>query len=394
MGRIYGTVDIRSNIPPSDIALAVRAPAEPPRPTGALADLQTLRSNQPVSQAHIGGQPYKVDPYKVGPHTPETVKQFLSLTLSNNRYESPAHLQTRAENYLRHRVAEQNILRETTEGLEQPESAVFKQTAWMGHLERGLWHGETRFGDNDREQLGREAFGTATPQPSSPFHGPRGLKLSDRARSAFAMMLHGASGPFTKDQARAGFELAQTGQVLAGRLKIDERVKFREENRVDAQRNGTHSTCTHGGMDLSLDPGTAMRDKAGLPVMSGTSGSSSDAAIATRFAAERAGTSSAAPDLSEAEGRKAITDLSHHYFRARGSSPPESVANSINKIRAEAGLEKKEEVDTLDIFTHSYPEIHAGVALTLAKAPGTDMNDAMQAATEEAALILRNARNE
>jgi hypothetical protein len=58
------------------------------------------------------------------------------------------------------------------------------------------------------------------------------------------MMLHGASGPFTKDQARAGFELAQTGQVLAGRLKIDERVKLREENRVDAQRNGTHSTRT------------------------------------------------------------------------------------------------------------------------------------------------------
>ncbi|WP_201779175.1 secretion protein EspV [Robbsia andropogonis] len=378
MDRIHGTADIQSNIPTSDTAPAIPAPAtsaKPPRVTGALADLQTLRDNRPVSQAHIGGRSYKV-----GPNTTPAVKQFLSRTLSNNRYESPAHLQTRAENYLRHRDAEQNILRATTEGLEQPESAVFKQTAWMGHLERGLWHGETRFGGNDREQLGQEALGNVTPQPGSPFHGPRGLKLSDRARSAFAMTLQGVSGPFTKDQARAGFEVAQTGQVLAGRLKIDERVIFRRENRVDAQRNGTHSTRTHGGMDLSQDLGTAMRDEVGLPVMSGTSGSSSDAAIATRFAAERAEKSPAAPDLSEAEGRKAITDLSHHYFRASGSSPPESMANGINKIRAEADLEEME-VDTLDIFTHSYPEIHAGVALTLAKAPGTDIT-AMREATQ------------
>jgi hypothetical protein len=337
-----------------------------------------------LSQAHIGTQPYQV-----GPDTPPVVKQFLEQGLSNNRYESLEHLQNRAENYLRHRDGERKILRATTEGLEQPESAVFRQTAWMGHLERGLWQNEVRFAGNDRAQLGQEALGAAEPKPGSPFHGARGLKLSDNARSAFSMMLHGAAGPFTKEQARAGFELAQTGQVLAGRLQIGERIQFRAENRVDAQRNGTHSTRTHGGMDLSEDLGTALRDEARLPVMSGTSGSSSDAAIATRFAAEQSDVSWAAPGLSEAAGRKAITDLSHNYFRADGSSPPESMAAGINKVRAEASLEQKK-VDTLDVFTHSYPEIHAGVALTLAGATSTD-KAAMQQATQEAERLLRDA---
>lgn len=56
--------------------------------------------------------------------------------------------------------------------------------------------------------------------------------------------------------------------------------------------------------------------------MSGTSGSSSDAALATRYAAEYFCKTWTAPGLNQAEGYKAISDLSHHYFRAEGSSPP------------------------------------------------------------------------
>ncbi|EFG3348774.1 secretion protein EspV, partial [Escherichia coli] len=275
------------------------------------------------------------------------------------------------------------------EGLTNPESPVFKQAAWMGHLERGLWKTETRWNGNDRDQLGKEALGSEEPKPGSPFYGSRGLKLSDSARSAFSMMLCGSAGPFTKEQTLSGFELAQTGQVLAGRLKIQERMTFRANNRVDAQRNGTHSTRTQTGMDLSQDIGTIMRDKAGLPVMSGTSGSSSDATLATRYAAEHFGKTWAAPGLSQAEGCKAISDLSHHYFRAEGSSPPQSMATGINKVRCDAGMEEKH-VNALDIFTHSYPEIYAGVALTIAGAGGND-EQAMYNVTQEAARILHEA---
>ncbi|PIS75189.1 secretion protein EspV [Escherichia coli] len=346
-------------------------------------DSNTLKDGL-CSQAHIGTQPYRP-----GADSPLTVRSFLQITLSNNNYKSLEHLQTRAENYLRYRKAEENILRSTVEGLTNPESPVFKQTAWMGHLERGLWKTETHWDGNDREQLGKEALGSEEPKPGSPFYGSRGLKLSDSAHSAFSMMLCGSEGPFTKEQALSGFELAQTGQVLAGRLKIQERVKFRADNRIDAQRNGTHSTRTPTGMDLSQDIGTIMRDKAGLPVMSGTSGSSSDATLATRYAAEHFGKTWAAPGLSQAEGCKAISDLSHHYFRAEGSSPPQSMATGINKVRYDAGMEEKY-VNTLDIFTHSYPEIYAGVALTIAGAGGND-EQAMYNVTQEAARILYEA---
>ncbi|ENF7192564.1 secretion protein EspV [Escherichia coli] len=123
--------------------------------------------------------------------------------------------------------------------------------------------------------------------------------------------------------------------------------------------------------------------------MSGTSGSSSDATLATRYAAEHFGKTWAAPGLSQAEGCKAISDLSHHYFRAEGSSPPQSMATGINKVRYDAGMEEKY-VNTLDIFTHSYPEIYAGVALTIAGAGGNN-EQAMYNVTQEAARILHEA---
>ncbi|WP_244586894.1 hypothetical protein, partial [Escherichia coli] len=47
-------------------------------------------------------------------------------------------------------------------------------------------------------------------------------------------------------------------------------------------------------------------------------------------------------------------------------------------------------VNALDIFTHSYPEIYAGVALTIAGAGGND-EQAMYNVTQEAARILHEA---
>ncbi|HFO5718470.1 TPA: secretion protein EspV, partial [Escherichia coli] len=70
-------------------------------------DSNTLKDGL-CSQAHTGTQPYRP-----GADSPLTVRSFLQITLSNNNYKSLEHLQTRAENYLRHRKAEENILRST-----------------------------------------------------------------------------------------------------------------------------------------------------------------------------------------------------------------------------------------------------------------------------------------
>ncbi|EES3163644.1 hypothetical protein FQY66_003229 [Escherichia coli] len=68
--------------------------------------------------------------------------------------------------------------------------------------------------------------------------------------------------------------------------------------------------------------------------MSGTSGSSSDAALATRYAAEYFCKTWTAPGLNQAEGYKAISDLSHHYFRAEGSSPRYFIRTPYNGVLA------------------------------------------------------------
>jgi hypothetical protein len=244
-----------------------------------------------------------------------------------------------------------------------------------------------KFWKLDRSLLGDEANGNADPFAGSPFHGEKGLKISDAARSAFSTMIKGQQGPFTQEQSKAGFECSQTGQVLAGRLKIAERMAYRALNRVDANRSATHSTKTGAGMDLSADMGTAIRDAFKLPVMSGTSGSSSDAALAAQFGAARAGVSWSAPGLSETEAKQAIADLSHHYFRAEGSSPPDSMQKGINAVRSSLGIPIKT-VETADIFTHSFAEIYSGVALTIDGAKPND-EEAMKKSTMEAVDLLR-----
>ncbi|EEY2177821.1 secretion protein EspV, partial [Escherichia coli] len=174
-----------SNKPSSGMANRIKPVVSDSQIGRYTTDSNTLKDGL-CSQAHIGTQPYRP-----GADSPLTVRSFLQITLSNNNYKSLEHLQTRAENYLRHRKAEEKILRSTVEGLTNPESPVFKQAAWMGHLERGLWKTETRWNGNDRDQLGKEALGSEEPKPGSPFYGSRGLKLSDSARSAFSMMLCG-----------------------------------------------------------------------------------------------------------------------------------------------------------------------------------------------------------
>ncbi len=347
------------------------------------ADSNTLKDGL-CSQAHIGTQPYRP-----GADSPITVRSFLQITLSNNNYKSLEHLQTRAENYLRYRKAEENILRSTVECFSFFFFFFFLFFFFFCHFFFFFCIILIFFFFFFCFLFFFFFLFSFVLLFFSLFFGFFFFFFFFFALSVFFFLLCGSEGPFTKEQALSGFELAQTGQVLVGRLKIQERVKFRADNRIDAQRNGTHSTRTPTGMDLSQDIGTIMRDKAGLPVMSGTSGSSSDATLATRYAAEHFGKTWAAPGLSQAEGCKAISDLSHHYFRAEGSSPPQSMATGINKVRYDAGMEEKY-VNTLDIFTHSYPEIYAGVALTIAGAGGND-EQAMYNVTQEAARILHEA---
>lgn len=338
-----------------------------------------------LSRATIGDEPYQVDQ-----RTPAATRQFLSQSLSNNRYESAAHLHRRAQVHLDHIEAEKKLIEAASAALLDPESPAMRQAAWMSHLERGLWRSEPAIQHMDREQLGNEALGSVVPRTGSPYFKPRTWRASSAASSAFAMMLKAEAGPFTLEQTRAAFEAVQEGDKVSRRLKIADRAAFRAENRHDAQRAQTHSSETLLGLDLSQDPGTRLRDELAAPVMTGTSGSASDVALATKFGAQRAEVSWAAPGLTEEEAKTALMDLALHFFRSEGSGPPVFLAKCMNSVRVKLGLPPKS-VEAAEVFTHSYPEIHAGISLTM---DGVDPRDpqavdrAMFKSTEKAKAHL------
>ena len=93
-----------NNKPSSDMANRIKLVVIDSQIGIYTTDSNTLKDGL-CSQAHIGTQPYRPS---VG--SPLTVRSFLQITLSNNNYKSLEHLQTRAENYLRHRKAEENLL--------------------------------------------------------------------------------------------------------------------------------------------------------------------------------------------------------------------------------------------------------------------------------------------
>jgi hypothetical protein len=357
------------------------------------------------SQAHVGGKPYvpgQSHPETLGElfrsafvsaqtqaESQEKIKEFLGSTLSNNRYESMDQLQLRAENFLRHIEAEKKILAQTTEGLKDPQSPVYQQATWMAALERLNWKHEASLDPSDREQLAREIERGEGFEKDSPF---RSIRVSASLAKALSMMLEKQEGPLTEAQALAGFEMAQLGTVIASRVGIEERMKIRRQYRVDADRQGTSMTQSPDGVDLSADLGTQLRDQHGLPVMTGTSGSSSDAALSPKFASLKTGVPWTAPGLSEQQAQHAIADLGLQFFRGDDSTPSRSIAASVNRLRTAAHLPPMH-VDSQHVFSHSYPEIDAALRLTLQGKSGWN-KQAMQAATLASAQRLADVADE
>jgi hypothetical protein len=349
------------------------------------------------SQAHIAGKPFV--PPNEGPESIsaflqnnvsnncrellERLKHFLGSTLSNNRYESMEQLHLRAENLLNHLAAEKKMLEQTTAGLQDPNSPVHRQATWMAHLERLNWREGAPLAPNDRALRAREIEAGQGFAPGSPFEG---LGLTEPIAKTLAIMLAVKQGPFTEQQALAGFELAGLGGVLGYRLGIQERMHFAGEHGVYPERKDTHPTRTPDGLDLSDDLGTQLRDEYHLPVMTGTSGTASDATQSAKFASTYAGVSWAAPGLSLEQARQAISDLGLHHFRGEGSAVASHIAGGMNRLRAAVDL-RPMHLDALHVFTHSYPEVDAAVRLTLRGQPGFD-EQAMREVTQASAQRL------
>jgi hypothetical protein len=339
-------------------------------------------SGSTLSQAGIGRETYRLTG-----QTPAEVEKFLRTTLSNSRYESPEQLRQRATSYLRYIESEKKLVLDTAEALTRPDSDEAMQAGWLAHLERGTWGVGAQADAENREDLSKLIRENALADESSPL-AKRPVKMSEAVRPAVAMMVRGEKGPLTPEQTRSGFEIALVGHVLAMRLGVDpERSRHASTRRHSASKSGTSQTKNVHGLRLDEDLGTTLRDKAGLPVMTGTSGSASDVANAALYGSVKLGGRWADPRLSESAAEKAMVHLAHHYMRSEDSPLPHDVARRLNRIRDVQGLEPKE-VDAPNVFTHTYAEVHAGISMSLASSPPND-RQALKQVTRNSLRELR-----
>lgn len=311
-----------------------------------------------------------------GPDTSPVVAKFIEQTLQNGRYDSPEHLQLRAENFFRHIDAERTINTKTREAMTRPESPIAKQSAHMAHLLRGLW-AKAAFSPEVREQLGKD-FEQSDASKRELID--KSAHLFEGTKDVHAMFARAEQGPLTFEQSKYGVETAYALRAVIGGKKTDSSKvashselfsqfnDYAAKNWVSADRAGTHH-LKEGGVSLKQDLGSQIRDELGLPVMLGTSGSSSDVALATKFASAKQETSMWPSDLTEEEGRQALIDATHHYMREQVT--PIAMKSAYDKSRTRLGAEPKS-VDPFMVFTHNYPEVSSAIEMTLNGENGKD----------------------
>ncbi|WP_159665826.1 hypothetical protein [Andreprevotia sp. IGB-42] len=318
--------------------------------------------------------------------TPAVVRDYVSQNHMGLHHDSETQLHRRAAATQKYMPAEKAMLDDIGQKLDDGHSAEMRQSSWMAHVQRGDL-GSLALSDDARAHLAAEfRSGASKAVP----------KTSEAAREAMAMAVQGQHGPLTLEQSRQGAEMASVSQILQSKFikaemgpadlasQLQARKALRSE-RVEATREldehgkPSHQTRSEHGMNLANDVGTRMRDRVGLPVMSGTSGTSSEVVSSHRFAAQRQGVSMHAPGFGDDSGHtpehnpgqtfEATTNLMFHQMRS--GAVPQEVGRQINAQRARLGLPVKDVPDA-HVQTHSYPEVRAGVALTLAKVNPAD----------------------
>lgn len=327
-----------------------------------------------------------------GPDAGPVVEQYVEKTLFNIKHESLAHMHARAEAFVHYLPAEKAIVQQTDADLNRRDeiSPAMQQSSWMAHVQRGA------FADRDQpaETLKLRDEIAQAYRSGENFAGAR---VSGEATEMAAMMVRGEQGPFTFEQSRNGAEIALTGQLLSKNLAMKERAALSAE-RVDAIRakdesgKPSHQTRSQHGMDLSQDPGTQVRDKMGLPVMSGTSGTSSTLALSHLQAAQDQKVPHIAPGLTEAQANASMTDLAFHYMRQ--GALPHAVAGGVNALREKLGAAPKD-VAPEAVQTHSWPEVSAAVELSIGgrstDGPPTLAQSSAQAKTRLDQTLLKAA---
>jgi hypothetical protein len=333
---------------------------------------------RPTSIATIKGVPYVCDS-----RTPQTTRRYLENVISGRNYADEAELHADADAWERCSPAEQRLIEHTERALQDPDSPEFRQSAHMAHVAR-LILSVVRLGTSADSTLNdttlRIGLAQGIHDPESA--GPTSAVGTDRwstsrdpaALAAYDMIIHRREGPWPLEQSAFGVELLTTAGLLWTKYDtsshLQDFLEFRRTHRVDAVRTDiegrrTHSLGTEAGMSLGNDPGVQELRARHLSIASGTSGTSSDAALLLLWAHERFGTELHAPGLSAESATLATKNLLLYFFRKQVVADGMSKQfNATGNARRNAGLPPMS-VQRENVAVHTYGEISLGYELTL-----------------------------
>ena len=287
------------------------------------------------------------------------VRSYLTETHMNLQHGTMETLNRRAEAHDYWKSAETSILQNTQRNLGRVDSDVFRMSSHMVHNERRLMFdraGELRQAHTDT------ADATLTNEVTK-MTTTRAQGTGSAYQSLVDMMVHGKQGPMTLTQSKLGIEATIVGHHVLGKTP-----KYGHDNpRMEAKRSidpftgkPSHAISSRYGIDLSQDPGTLLRDQLNLPIMMGTSGSASDVVRSYRYTQTALGD---APTLDPIEHHQALKELTFNWMRL--GAPMSGVRGLISQHFTTQNFRKISSPPEPATQTHSFPEIAAGVDLTL-----------------------------
>lgn len=311
--------------------------------------------NEPVMPSHI--------PSGSSEQQRTAMSDYLLNTHMNMQHQNMETVQRRATAFSQWGGAEANILANTKAALSDFRTPHFQMSSHMVHNERRILadranHLRETVPETASTKLSEEVTKMTTVRSQGV--GPAYNELTD-------MMIHGKKGPLTVEQSALGIEA-----TIVGHHVLDKTSQYAKTNpRMQATRpidletsSPSHPTTSPHGMDLSKDPGTQLREELGLPVMTGTSGSASD--VIRSYGFTLAELSHKIPEgqfMDASKHRDLLYDLSFNWMRS--GAPMTGVRGLISDHQTKQKFKKISTPSPTATQTHSFPEIAAGVDLTL-----------------------------
>tara|TARA_R110002073_G_scaffold8371_1_gene46185 strand:- start:34619 stop:44518 length:9900 start_codon:yes stop_codon:yes gene_type:complete len=288
---------------------------------------------------------------------------YITGTTMNIQHGDSATLAQRADAVANWGATERQIAMDARQALTDTQSPTFQQSSHMVHEQRG---DIKRAVDNPELKMDR-TDNLALVTVKRPQDGKQEYtELMD-------LMAQGKEGPLTKEQSALGVQAAAAGHQIMRETRAKDAGK--KPIRVDAKREvvdgkTSHPTVTRTGVDLSKDAGTRARGRAGVPVMTGTSGTSSDVVSSHLAAVQRNGTETVesgfnARGLTEQQAKTAVKDMTMAWMRT-GEFSQTMKGNIERKLQKDGDkLIDGRSGDETTVQSHSYSEISTAVDLTL-----------------------------